>query len=80
MDPRFFSHLLQDLQKVEYMCSFHEVVPRLIICHLLQPVVRLLLRLVAAAVVFVVAAAAVSAVVLVIFVVPRLPQICLQYH
>ena len=43
---RFFSHLLLDRQKGEYLCSFPEVVPRLVIlCHLLQPVVHHLLKL-----------------------------------
>ena len=40
-----FSHLLLDQQKDEYLCSFLEAVPRLVIRHLLQPVVQLLLRL-----------------------------------
>jgi hypothetical protein len=39
------SQLSLDLQKDEYLCSFLEVVPKLVICHLLQPVVRLLPRL-----------------------------------
>jgi len=45
VEPHFFSHLLLDLQKDGYLCSFLEVVPRLVIRHLLQPVLRLLLRL-----------------------------------
>ena len=37
----FMVHLLLDQQKVEYLCSFLEAVPRLVISHLLQPVVQL---------------------------------------
>ena len=37
-----------DQQKYEYLCSFLEAVPRLVISHLVQPVVRLLLRSAAA--------------------------------
>ena len=51
VEPHFFSHLLLDRQKDEYLCSFLEAVLSLVICHLLQPVVRLLLRLAAAVVV-----------------------------
>ena len=93
MDPHFFSHLLLDRQKVEYLCSFREAVPRFVICHLLQPVVCLLLMLVAAAAaavfvfVFVVAAAVVfvfvvaaAAAAFLVVIVPYLPQIRLQYH
>ena len=45
VEPHFFSHLLLDQQKDEYLCSFLEVVPRLVTRHLLQPVFRLVLRL-----------------------------------
>jgi len=48
-----FSHLLLDRQKDEHLCSFPEAVPRLIICHLLQPVFRFLLRLVVVVIVVV---------------------------
>jgi len=47
----FFSNLLLDRKKDEYLCSFLEVVPRLVICHSLQPVIRCLLRLAAAVVI-----------------------------
>ena len=46
VEPPFFSHLLLEWQKDEYLCSFLEAVPRLIIHHLLQPVFQLLLRLI----------------------------------
>jgi len=46
MERHFFSQLLLDQQKDEYLCSFLEAVPRLVIHHLLQPVVQLLLTLV----------------------------------
>jgi len=49
-EPHFFSHLLLDWQKDEYLSSFLEAVPRLVIHQLLQPVVRLLLRFVVVAV------------------------------
>ena len=49
VEPYFFSHLLLDWQKNEYLSSFLEAVPRLIIHQLLQPVVRLLVRLVVVA-------------------------------
>jgi len=42
----FFSYRLLDRQKDEYLCSFLEAVPRLVIHHLLQPVFLFLLRLV----------------------------------
>jgi len=42
----FFSHLLLNRQRVEYLCSFLEAVSRLVIHHSLQPVFRYLLRLV----------------------------------
>ena len=58
MVPHFSSHLLLDQQKDEYLCSFIETVPRLVIRHLLQPVFRFLLRL---AVVVAAAAAAAAA-------------------
>ena len=48
----FVVHLLLDRldqQKDEYLCSFLEAVPRLVISHLLQRVVQLLLRPTAAA-------------------------------
>jgi len=49
-----FSHLLLDLQEDEYLCSFLEAVPRLVILrHLLQSVVHLLLRLATVVVAFV---------------------------
>jgi len=51
VEPHFFSHLLLDRQKDEYLCSFLEVVPRLVIHHLLQPVFLFLLRLVVVVVV-----------------------------
>jgi hypothetical protein len=42
----FVSYLLLGQQKDEYLCSFFEAVPSFVIlCHLLQPVVHLLLRL-----------------------------------
>ena len=47
-----FSHLLLDRQKDEYFCSFLEAVPRLAFRHMLQPIVRLLLRLAVVTVVF----------------------------
>ena len=47
MKPHFFSHFLLDGQKDEYLCSFLQAVPRLVIHHLLQPVFRFLLRLAA---------------------------------
>ena len=53
VEPQFFSHLLLDWQKVEYLCSFLEAVPRMVVHHLLQLVVWLLLRLAAAGVVVV---------------------------
>ena len=62
VEPYFFSHLLLDQHKDEYLCSFLEAVPRLVIHHLLQSVFRLLLRLVVVVVVVVVAAAAAVAV------------------
>ena len=37
----FFSHLLLDRQKDEYLCSFLEAVPRLVIRHSLQPLVSI---------------------------------------
>jgi len=46
VEPHCFSHLLLDWQKDEYLCSFLEAVPRLVIHHLLQPVFLFLLRLV----------------------------------
>ena len=52
---RFMVHLLLDWldqQKNEYLCSILEAVPRLVISHMLQPVVRLLLRPATAASVF----------------------------
>ena len=49
VEPHFFSHLLLDWQKYEYLSSFLEAVPRLVIHQLLQPVVRFRLRLVIAA-------------------------------
>jgi len=58
VEPNFFVHLLLDRQKDEYLCSFLEVVSRLVIHHLLQPVVRLLLRVVVVVVVVAVAVAA----------------------
>ena len=48
----FMVHLLLyplDRQKDEYLCSNLKAVPRLVISHLLQPVVQLLLRPAAAA-------------------------------
>ena len=54
MEPHFFSHLLLDRKKDEYLSSFLEAVFRLVIRHSLQPVFRFLLRLAAAAVVVVV--------------------------
>ena len=52
-ENNFMVHLLLDRQKDEYLCSFLEAVPMLVISHLLQPVVRLLLRPAAARVVVV---------------------------
>jgi hypothetical protein len=49
-----FSNLLLDRQKDEYLCSFFEVFPMLVIRHSSQPVFRYLLRLAAAVVVVVV--------------------------
>ena len=46
VEPYFFSHLLLDWQKDEYLCSFLEAVPRWVICHMLQPVFQFLLRVV----------------------------------
>ena len=69
VEPRFFSYFLLDRQKDEYVYSFLEVVPRLaILCHL-QPVVHLLLRLVA-----VVAAVVVVVALLLIHLLHRKPQ------
>jgi len=57
----------------EYLCSFLDVVPRLVILHhFLQPLVHLLLRLVAAA--------AAAAAVFVVVVPLLLPQTGLQYR
>ena len=68
----FFSHLLLGRQKDEYLCSILEVVPSFVIlCHLLQPVVHLLLRLA-------VAAAAVVVFIVVVLVVPPPPPPVLQ--
>ena len=53
MEPHFFSHILLDRQKDEYLCSFLEAVPRLAIRQFLQPVFRFLLRLVIVVVVVV---------------------------
>ena len=38
VEAHFFSHLLLDRKKDEYLCSFLEAVPRLVIRHSLQPV------------------------------------------
>ena len=45
-----FSHLFLDRQKDEYSCSLLEAVTKLVIGHLLQPMIRLLLRLAVAVV------------------------------
>jgi len=68
-----FSHLSSDQQKDEYLCSFLEAVPKLVILRQsLQLVVRLLLRPAAAA------AAAAVVIVVVVFSFILLPKIRLQ--
>ena len=52
-EPHFSSHLLLDRQKDEYLCSFIEMVPRLVIHHS-QSVFQFLLRLAASSSVVVV--------------------------
>jgi len=80
VEPHFFSNLLLDRQKDEYLCSFLEVVPRLVICHSSQPVFRCLLRLAAAAAAAAAVVVAVVVVVVVVVVEPLLlpPQNTLQ--
>ena len=67
-----FSHLSSDQQKDEYLCSFLEAVPKLVILRQsLQLVVRLLLRPASAA-------AAAVVIVVVVFSFILLPKIRLQ--